>query len=94
MRNVVKSPVARSIAYLGWCAIAVTFLLAFCTLQLRPDERLTSSLSAGSEPAADTGEIGGNAGVGGDTGAGEISGAGGDAGARTAGGKCGARKRL
>jgi predicted RND superfamily exporter protein len=33
-------------------AIAVTAVLAILTLQLRPDERLTGSLSAGTEPAA------------------------------------------
>ena len=33
-------------------AIAITMILAIMTLQLRPDERLTSNLSAGSEPAA------------------------------------------
>ncbi len=32
-------------------AIAVTIVLAIITLQLRPDERLTGSLSAGTEPA-------------------------------------------
>lgn len=36
---------------ISWIAIGVTAILAFFTLQLRPDERLTSSLSAGTEPA-------------------------------------------
>ncbi len=38
--------------WISWTAIGVTGVLALCTLQLRPDERLTSSLPSGSEPVA------------------------------------------
>ncbi|MCP4942246.1 MAG: MMPL family transporter [Planctomycetaceae bacterium] len=34
----------------SWIAIAGTFVLAICTLQMRPDEKLTSSMAANSEP--------------------------------------------
>ena len=34
----------------SWIAIAGTIVLAVCTLQMRPDEKLTSSMAANSEP--------------------------------------------
>ena len=34
----------------SWIAIAGTLVLAVCTLQMRPDEKLTSSMAANSEP--------------------------------------------
>ncbi len=36
---------------IGWIAIITTLFLAVCTLQLRPDEKLTSNLASGSEAA-------------------------------------------
>ncbi len=34
----------------SWIAVAGTAVLAICTMQMRPDERLTSSMAANSEP--------------------------------------------
>ncbi len=49
--GVIDFVLARAVP-IGWIAIAATGVLALLTLQLRPDERLTSSLTKSSEPAA------------------------------------------
>ena len=48
--SVIIDYVLRRCRVFSWIAIAGTFVLAICTLQMRPDEKLTSSMAANSEP--------------------------------------------
>jgi predicted RND superfamily exporter protein len=48
--SVVIDFVLKRCRFFSWIAIAGTVVLAICTLQMRPDEKLTSSMAANSEP--------------------------------------------